>query len=429
MENQNENQKPWGLMYEAMTENLGVDTGNFQVIYPYTPWDWPAQPEGYMGSAQYDFCSTVPRWSAVGSYNSGATRFNMAYEQFLNIIVPRTVNPGLLKEIIISGGVLIKAAGDYNRIYSQAAGAYQADPDVVDNVPTFQEWLASPAGAGWNIQLAAANAKMEQAQKNYNAVVAQANTPGLEQAHQQLDNKDFYSKLSDPLLKDFPPVPNWAISISASQWVEKIKAGNGPAGGTVGFSNGERAYNYSNTWAKGSSRIEEFFWSVKVGGKWERVSEFESDRELDVSVAMEAMDLIAVQPGGWYNGPFVRSMANGPFIRGYSPYGADGTTPVFGAEGFLNLMKTGMYVCYKPAFTITVSRSTFDKFYEKFAASTGLRIGPFNFDAEGGAVKSGWNADPEGLRFTGTSASETPLIFGITIAVLPGPNQHITNKH
>jgi hypothetical protein len=112
-------------------------------------------------------------------------------------------------------------------------------------------------------------------------------------------------------------------------------------------------------------------------------------------------------------------MAKGPFVRGYSAYGGDGTQAVFGQSGFMNLLKTGMYVCYKPTFTITVSQSTFQSFSQKFTAALGLRIGPFEFEAKGGSVQSEWTASENGLSFTGTSTSEQPLIFGITVAQLP----------
>lgn len=260
---------------------------------------------------------------------------------------------------------------------------------------------------------------MEQAQKNYDALVDQANTPGLTDAQEQVKNQDFYAKLNDPGLATFPKVPNWSVSQNAQQWVDRVKAGQGPAGATMGFANRDASYDYSQTWAQGSLSIKQFFWEVKVNGRWERVEEFESDNELEVSVEFEALDLIQIQPSDWYNGSFVRSTANGPFKRGYSAYGGDGTQAVFGEKGFMGLLKTGMYVGYKPTFNIRTSQSTFTRFLEKFEVAGGLRIGPFTFKASGGSEKSGWTASQQGQTFTGTSTSETPMIIGISIAELP----------
>ncbi|MEO5825133.1 MAG: hypothetical protein ABIR59_04545 [Gemmatimonadales bacterium] len=36
-----DNDKAWGLMYEAITDGIGADPNNFQVIYPFITWDWP----------------------------------------------------------------------------------------------------------------------------------------------------------------------------------------------------------------------------------------------------------------------------------------------------------------------------------------------------------------------------------------------------
>jgi hypothetical protein len=189
----------------------------------------------------------------------------------------------------------------------------------------------------------------------------------------------------------------------------------------MGFTNRDSSYDYSKTWASGSLSVGTFFWSVQIDGQWERIQEFESDQQLSVSIEFEAIDLIQVQPADWYNGSFIRSMAEGPFIRGYSPYGGDGNKAVFGERGFIGLLKTGMYVGYKPTFTIKTSQSTFRSFVEKFKASGGLRIGPFTISAAGGSEKSQWSYSEAGQTFTGTSTSETPVILGITIAQLPAP--------
>lgn len=410
-------QKPWGLLYKALVDSLGVDSNNFQLIYPFTSWDWPTENVGFISSVQYDFCSTVPHWSAVGTYTSSADRFNQAYQNFLNVIVPATDDPVLRRRIEEANNVLTAAANGYDTALNQAKSVYK--DSVTDNNPTFSAWLGTREGKGWQTRITSADTKMQQAQKNLDALVAQANTPGLKEAQKQFKNQDFYSKLHDPGLKDFPKVPNWSISKSSQSWVDSVKAGEGPAGGTISFSNRDQSYDYSNTWAGGSLSIQKCFWEVNVAGKWQRIQQFESDQSLSVNVVFAAVDQISIQPSDWYNGSFVRSKANGPFTRGYSADGGDGTQPVFGEKGFIGLMKTGMYVCYKPSFTITTSKSTFNSFKETFEAATALRIGPFSFSAAGGSTRANWKASQESQSFTGQSTSETPLIFGVTINKLP----------
>lgn len=412
-------QKPWSLLYRALVDGLGASPKTFQLLYPFTPWNWATQNPGFIGAGQYNFCSTVPQWSAVGAYSSSGDRFDQAYQEFLNVIVAATDDRDLRVKIQAADNTLTEATNAYTSVLLQAQSAYADDPNVSDNVPPFTKWLGEPAGKGWQTQIARAEIKMNQAQTNYDALVDQANTPGLADALTQAKNQDFFAKLNDPGLTSFPKVPNFTISETAQSWVDRVQAGQGPAGATFGFSNRDASYDYSETWAGGSASVSRLFWEVKVDGKWERITEFESDQELVVSVLFEAVDQIQIQPSNWYNGSFLRSKANGPFKRGYSPYGRDGTQAVFGKKGFIGLLKTAMYVGYKPTFTVTTSQSTFSRFLEKFKVATGLRIGPFSFEASGGSEKSGWSASETGRSFSGTSTSDTALILGVAVAELP----------
>ncbi len=412
-------QKPWNLLYKAIVDSTGTSPNNFQLLYPFASWNWPTQSVGFLSAQQYDFCAIVPQWSAVGAYVSSGDKFNQAYEQFLNVIVPQTEDPVLRKKITKSERVLTDATNAYTTAYTQAQSVYLDTAGGKDNKPSFTEWLGTAPGKGWQTKITSTETRMNQAQLNYNALVAQANTPGLSNAQAQFKNVDFYSKLTNSGLQNFPKVPLWSVSQNPGAWVDAIKAGDGPAGATMGFTNRDSSYDFSKTWAGGSVSVSEFFWSVNLSGSWERITEFESDQELAVSIQFEAFDLITVQPADWYNGPFVKSMADGPFIHGYSPYGGDGNKPIFGEKGFIGLLKTGMYVIYKPTFTITTSASTFKSFVEKFKSAIGIRIGPVTIDADGGIESSQWSYSEAGRSFSGTSTSEAPLILGVTIARLP----------
>lgn len=410
-------QKPWGLLYSALINSLGVTPDTFQLVYPYTKWNWATAQAGYIGSAQYDFCSTVPQWSAVGSYVSSGDRFNDAYQQFLNVILAATDDPKLRQQIRDADQQVTKASNDYDTIYRQAETSY--GDKVKDNDPSFSDWLGSAAGKGWATKLATAETKLLQTQKTYNALVAKANTPGLADAQKQFANEDFYARLESAALQNFPKVPYWAVAQDSAEWVDAVLAGEGPAGATMGFTARDSSYDYKKTWAGGSASVRQWFWEVQVAGKWERVTQFESDSQLEVSLEFEAIDQIQIQPSGWYNGPVVRSLSKGPYTTGYSEFGGGGTKAVFGEKGFFTLLKTGMIVGFKPSFSIRTSKSTFDSFKQKFSAATGLRIGPFVFEAAGGSEQAGWNASASGNSFTGTTTSNQALIIGVSISKLP----------
>jgi len=128
----------------------------------------------------------------------------------------------------VYGQGMTVAAFEAQALEQTLAEAVYADTQAGEtNTPPFTEWLGSSAGKGWQTKILAAETRMDQAQLNYNALVAQANTPGLEAAHEQFENEDFYAMLNNPGLSKFPKVPQWSVAQNPSSWVDAIKAGQG----------------------------------------------------------------------------------------------------------------------------------------------------------------------------------------------------------
>lgn len=411
------NDKAWNHLYGAIIDGLGVLPGNFQLIYPFTTWDWPVVPIGFTSAAQWDFCSAVPQFSATGQYTSAGTAFNDAYGAMLNVVKAATSDPKLAAEIAEARNMLQLAANNYDTIYLQSKQAYQSETGG-SNTPPFTEWLGTFGGKSWKSQLESASLNVDSAQRVYNQLLSETTTPGLQDAQARNLNKDYYTKVQDPGLSTFPAVPGYSLGMDATTWLNKVKAGTGGSSGEIGFSNSHSEYDYKKTWAGGSTSVGAFFWSVNVGGSWERIDEFASDNSLKVAVKFQAWDQISIQAARWYNGAFVTGVRNGPFIRGYSPYGGDPDKAVWGKDGIMSIQKVGMLVCYKPSFAITVSDSTFKSFSEKWNVSAGLRIGPFSFGGGGGSASSGWKADSATKTFIGTSTAETALIMGTNINLI-----------
>lgn len=411
------NDKAWNHLYGAMVDGLNVSPSNFQLIYPFTTWDWPIVPTGYTSAAQWDFCSSVPQFSATGEYTSAGTAFNDSYGSMLNVVSAATSDPKLKADIEQARNMLQLAANNYDTIYKQSVDAYQTETGGT-NTPVFTEWLGTLGGRSWQTQLESAWKNVQAQQAVYNQLLSETTTPGLKDAQDRLDNKDYYTKLQDPALATFPAVPGYSIGMDSTTWLNKVKSGTGGSSGSIGFSNSEAQYDYKKTWAGGSASIKKVFWSVNVGGSWERIDEFASDSSLKVDISFQAWDQISITASRWYNGAFVNAIQGGPFIRGYSPYGEGDTKPVWGPNGIMSAQKVGMLVCYKPKFTITVSNSTFKSFSEKWEVSAGLRIGPFSFSGGGGSSSSGWQSNSATNSFTGESTAETALIMGTNINLI-----------
>lgn len=416
--------KPWGLLYRALIDSIGLTPDDFQLMYPSVPWDWPRTQAGFIAAAQYDFCSTAPQWSAIGAYVSSGDAVHQAYQQFLNVIPAQTEYRSLRQHLHDADDALVVATNHYTLATTSAASAYANQVD--DNRPSFTEWLGSRGGAGYQTRIVAAEVAMNQAQSHYAALVAQCESSELGQAQLRCSNQAHQVRFADLNLIKLPKVHDWQVEQDAADWVAKVQAGNGPSGVTLGFSNREAPYDFGQTWAGRRSRIRQLFWQVRINGRWERIDEFEFDNKLELSLDFQAVDRIGIRPGGWYDGEFARGMIDGPFIHGYSPFGGDTVEtrgqPVFGEKGFFGLIKNGMCVGYKPSFAIRTTTSTFRRFADPFRAATGLRIGPFTFEAEGGSLAAGWKADPATQTFTGTTSSERAMIIGATVSELPnGP--------
>jgi hypothetical protein len=157
---------------------------------------------------------------------------------------------------------------------------------------------------------------------------------------------------------------------------------------------------------------------VNVGGSWERIDEFGRDESLEVTVSFKAWDQISIQAGRWFNGAFVNSARQGPFIPPYSPYGGGSDAAVWGKKGIMSAQKVGMMVCYKPSFTIKVSEQSFSAFSERWQVCAAIQIGPFRFSGGGGSTTSGWRRDSSARTFTGTSTGEGAQILGTTINLI-----------
>jgi hypothetical protein len=415
------NDKAWNHLYGAIIDGLGVSPENFQLIYPFTTWDWPITPNGYTSAAQWDFCSAVPQFSATGQYTSAGTAFNDAYGAMLNIVSAATTDPKLATAIEQARNMLQLATNNYDTVYAQSKVAYISETGGT-NSPVFTEWLGSLGGRSWKVQLDSAWHNVQAQQDVYNQLLSETTTPGLKDAQSRLSNTDYYTKFQDPSLSTFPQAPAYSLAMDATTWLNKVKSGTGGSKGSIGFENSQSEYDYKKTWAGGSTSVGNFFWSVNIGGSWQRIDEFATDSSLKVVVNFEAWDQISIQAGRWYNGAFVSAISNGPFIRGYSPYGDGDVKAVWGPDGIMSVQKVGMIVCYKPSFTISVSESTFNSFSEKWSVSSGLRIGPFNFNGGGGSSSSGWRADKATKTFIGTSTAETALIMGLNINLInPAP--------
>jgi hypothetical protein len=409
----------FSLMYGAMINQLGLSPSSFQLIYPFVSWNWPVTPTGYVSSAEFDFCATLPQWSAVGAYESSGARFDQAYGEFLSTISPATTNPTLQGQIANANSQLQLASNAYNTLLAQATAAYQAAVGS-SNSPSFTAWLGTPGGMAWSSQLNSSASNVTQASAVYNALVAQTQTPALNTAIAAYTNQSYYSKLQDSGLSGFPAVPNYQVSNNPATWTQNVQAGGGTPG-TVKFSMGQQAYDYSNTWAQSSSVVDAFFFSIVQNNSWQQITQFQSAQSLGVEIDFAAWDQIQIQPDGWYTGSAPRFYQNGPFNKGYTGHPDQaGDTPAFGGSGYMNALKTGMIVAYQPKIIISTDSSTFNSVQSNWNSSSGIAVGPFYFNnSSSGGQQYSFTASAANNQLIVQSTSTTPVIIGVDVDILP----------
>lgn len=411
------NDESWAILYGALVNQLNVSPKTFQLLYPFTSWNWPTNNLGFTNSAQYDFCATVPQWSATGKYDSSGSLFNNQYQQFLNCILAATTNPQLQAQIAAAQNHLTTASNNLGTIVAEAQSAYASDPSVVNNVPTYTVWLAGD-GAGYNGQIEAANTALTQAQAVLNTLLQEQTTPNLAAAQAAMLNPLYKTKLQDPSLSGFPPVPGYSISIDSASWVAQVQGGGGTPS-TFTFTNSDDAYDYSQSWANQSQSVDLFFWGVYSNNSWQSASVFQSDSSLSCTLKFAASDSIGITPSLWYSG--TTAFRNGPFQEGDTAYQTPQSNNwMFGEGGIIPAMKTGMLVCYQPSVEIEVSQSTYQQFTSQFSHASGLQIGPFQVggDSSGGSSIE-WSSSGSSMKATCVSTSTTPLIVGVDVAILP----------
>jgi hypothetical protein len=409
------NATAWSLLYGALIQGLGVSPQNFQLIYPMTSWNWPTNNIGFTSAVQYDFCATIPQWSAVGAYVSSGETYDSAYQQFLNTILLYTTNPTLQQQITAAQNNLTQAAQNLQSVLVQALSTYNST--VTGNDPTYTNWLATPAGLVYSSQINSLSLQVTQAQNVVNQLANEQTTPNISNALTAFLNPAYQTKLNDPTLSGFPPVPGWSLSMSSQQWVNQAQGGGGN-GGSISFSNSSAAYDYSNTWAQGSVSDEGWFWSAYANGSWQQINEFSADSSLSCTISFKAWDTIAITPSKWYSG--TTAFRNGPFAPGYTATSQPGSTAyMFGEGGIVPCFKTGMIVCYQPTITINVSESTYQSFQQQWSAAAGIQVGPFQIGGSAGGTQLNWSQTASGMSLNVASTSNTPLIVGVNIAVQP----------
>jgi hypothetical protein len=401
-------QDAYGRLYGQMLAALSLDPKSFQLMMPGVVWDWEAS-NGFIDPAQYNFCSVIPSWTAVGGYQSTDALFDASYFQFLNTLSPEPP-PDQQEAIHKAQEALQVAQNQQSDAVTVAQVKYKEDPTVVKGVPSYTTWLTSDAGLSFQAAIAAADTDLKTATNNYQSLVKKCDQ-NLATALAASQNQAYYANLNNG--GSSPMVPNWTLSMTSSDWVDSVSGGTDQT--TISYNNSQAAYDFNNSWAQGSVEIPDDFFSLQVSGEWQSTDEFYTDSNLSISITA-SMTTIAISPDKWYSP--VTALANGPYLPNYSEFndGQKGTTYMFGEGGVLPLVKTEMLVVYNPVIKLTISSQTYQANSSSWSVMGGISIGPFSIDdAGGGSSTSGWIDNGTTASITVTDTSGVPKILGVVV--------------
>jgi len=406
----------WAQLYNAICSKLGVSPQNFQLITPFTTWNWSVEPNGQTAAEQQSFLDAMPAWSPVGAYASGSS-FSDAYQTWLNTLVVQAA-PALQNQITQQQSILQSAVNKYTSDFKTAQAAYQADPTVLNNSPTFVVWLQSGLGLGYGATLQTDGANVQSQQAQLNAFIAQANDPVIAAANKALANPAYTTQVVNTSLMNPVSEPGYAQITDYATWVTQ-NAGQGSA--SINWSTAEASSTFTNSFAQAQATFDYWFFSIYVNGSWQRSTELENSASLNVSITFNPWGRLAITPLPWYSEATVKAKASNPsaYRQGYTP-----TRPangqggwVFGQGGIMPLRATDMLVAYQPSFSVTAGSNFSSALQEQLKVATGIQIGPFTFGGEYGQSTNTWSASSTASSFTGKSTSQFPVIFGVMLEI------------
>lgn len=428
-------QAMFSQLYNALVDNLG--TPNFQLLGTPKDFSWGTAPTGQWDPAAYQIVSGMPQWSAIGQYGSlDATLFDAVRQIFghvtFKVSPEQQANQTELANLCVQkSNAMAKANSDMNQFYlssKQNGGLIFAA-----RYPDISTWINNaPEAAAYITTIQAATNAYNQAVKMKMELERASMPSDLQRA---IDMMQIPS--GDPASNNAPAgwtkvpdgsgilrwQPDFHIDTNGADW--RASLSNGSAGAfSIAMKSSQSSSDFKSSFAKGSTSVGNFFWSVNASGGWSKSDLFNQDSSSAVKISCESSTRVKVNPGDWYPGGFMSELAKaqqGPNGQGYTivaPWvanGGPGSSSLFGPNGIVAARVSELLVVYKPSFEITMSANTYQQNKQAFEASAGVRIGPFTFGGTGGHQSEYTKSTAQANTFKGSSTSVNPQIIGVIV--------------
>ena len=370
----------YGQTYDQIVNKaLAGSSKNFQVVNPMQNWTWPKAAEGYIDPQAYRFVGQVPTWSAVGMYEPSGNDMHQAYLQVLSLwnAIGEGVNEDQLAKandrVTRTRTKLVQHQQEADKGYMES----RKKPHTDIRLESYDTWMDK----FWQGTLDADKQEYDKAVETLGVVIRQKN-PGLKKA---IDDATLPQRSSDSKLGFLKVQIGTTVGVRPAyifedpkEWADRVATQGGGDSLTIELSASASSTSLSQSWAGGSTGLDDKFFSICVSGGWQMMDLVE-DKTMKVAITIKAYRMFEVGPDtSWYNSGILRRMAaednwNPPF----STKGGDGKKPVFGKGGVLPLVLTGLIAGFQPFIDITMSDATYSKYKQLWDASSGVRVGPF----------------------------------------------------
>lgn len=428
-----DNQNLFGQSYnQIVTQVLGGGTQYFQMLGNPQTFNWPVAPLGQISPQAYQLMSAAPAYSAIGEFGGVGTSTTFSNYKQVFSHVGFNSSPEIQQQIQDLSNQATTAQNNMNKALTNANTAYNTAKQnggaiFAAEYPDITSWLAGP-GASYTTQM---NTYKVQADKIFAQIqqLNEANQPTTLQEAMDLIKLPSGKPSDGNAPRGWTVVPNQAgvlewqpvFDIATTSQNFRNELTNGSIGQKViNLDASKSSTGISKSWAGGSGSYNSFFWGVYGDGGWSQLNISESDSSVTAKITLQSATNVSITPGAWYDGGFLKQLATaGGSGTGYSilsPYTVSGGDhPLFGKNGLMSTIVTGLVVVYKPSFEITMQSSTYKEHQEKIDAGGGFRIGPFSFGGHGGHYEKQVETTGNTTTFTGGSTSSDPVIIGVTV--------------
>ena len=274
-------QAMFSQLYNALVDNLG--TPNFQLLGTPKDFSWGTAPTGQWDPAAYQIVSGMPQWSAIGQYGSlDATLFDAVRQIFghvtFKVSPEQQANQAELANLCVQkSNAMAKANSDMDQFYlssKQNGGLIFAA-----RYPDINTWLNNaPEAAAYVAAIQAATNAYNQAVKMKMELERASMPSDLQRA---IDMMQIPS--GDPASNNAPAgwtkvpdgsgilrwQPDFHIDTTGADW--RAALSNGSAGAfSIAMKSSQSSSDFKSSFAKGSTSVGNFFWSVNASGGWSK---------------------------------------------------------------------------------------------------------------------------------------------------------------